>query len=213
MSDDMPVNYEGQFKAFMIETQGIEPKGSYKLVTNNNFDENDNNDINEMDNNNLDENDLDEQINADIEKENLMSMNDVEQEKEIKLKECMEKLNIPQIIKDALDEIEEEEKQLKLKILHKLGDNYKNDAINHPIYTFYKNDFFKENPQIFSNELNSQINEYKSNPKLDKSKDKEIDDLNNKIEAIILENNDIKKQIECELIIKKLCEQEQTRKR
>ena len=150
MSDDMPVNYEGQFKAFMIETQGIEPKGSYKLVTNNNFDENDNNDINEMDNNNLDENDLDEQINADIEKENLMSMNDVEQEKEIKLKECMEKLNIPQIIKDALDEIEEEEKQLKLKILHKLGDNYKNDAINHPIYTFYKNDFFKENPQIFS---------------------------------------------------------------
>ena len=166
MSDDMPVNYEGQFKAFMIETQGIEPKGSYKLVTNNNFDENDNNDINEMDNNNLDENDLDEQINADIEKENLMSMNDVEQEKEIKLKECMEKLNIPQIIKDALDEIEEEEKQLKLKILHKLGDNYKNDAINHPIYTFYKNDFFKENPQIFSNELNSQINEYKSNPKL-----------------------------------------------
>ena len=157
--DEIPENLEGQFKAFMIESQGIEPKGSYKLVSNNNYEENEENEVD----NNFDENDLDEHINDDIEKDNLMTLNDVEQEKEIQLKECMDKLNIPQIIKDALDELEEEEKKLRLKILHKLDDNYKNDAIN-PKYTFYKNEFFKQNSQMFSNELMDQIKEYDSNP-------------------------------------------------
>jgi len=160
--DEIPENLEGQFKAFMIEAQGIEPKGSFKLMTNNNSEENEENENNEMENN-FDENDLDEHINADIENENLIAMNDVEQEKEIKLKECMDKLNIPNIIKEALDELEEEERQLRLKILHKLDDNYKNEAIN-PKYTFYKNEFFKQNSQMFSNELNEQIKEYKNNP-------------------------------------------------
>ena len=160
--DEIPENLEGQFKAFMIEAQGIEPKGSFKLMTNNNSEENEENENNELENN-FDENDLDEHINADIENENLIAMNDVEQEKEIKLKECMNKLNIPKIIKDALDELEEEERQLRLKILHKLDDNYKNQAIN-PKYTFYNNEFFKQNSQMFSNELNDQIKEYRNNP-------------------------------------------------
>ena len=160
--DEIPENLEGQFKAFMIEAQGIEPKGSFKLMTNNNSEENEENENNELENN-LDENDLDEHINADIENEKLIAMNDVEQEKEIKLKECMDKLNIPKIIKEALDELEEEERQLRLRILHKLDDNYKNEAIN-PKYTFYKSEFFKQNSQMFSNELNEQIKEYKNNP-------------------------------------------------
>ena len=160
--DEIPENLEGQFKAFMIEAQGIEPKGSFKLMTNNNSEENEENENNELENN-FDENDLDEHINADIENENLIAMNDVEQEKEIKLKECMNKLDIPKIIKDALDELEEEERQLRLKILHKLDDNYKNQAIN-PKYTFYNNEFFKQNSQMFSNELNVQIKEYRNNP-------------------------------------------------
>ena len=49
----------------MIESQGIEPKGSYKLVSNNNYEENEENEVD----NNFDENDLDEHINDDIEKE------------------------------------------------------------------------------------------------------------------------------------------------
>ena len=160
--DEMPENLEGEFKAFMIESGAMEPKGSFKLVTkNNNSEENEENENNELDNN-FDENDLDEHINADIEHDNLIGLNDVEQEKEIKLKECLDKLNIHKIIIDALDELEEERK-LRLKILHKLDDNYKNEAIN-PKYTLYKNEFFKQNPQIFSNELMDQIKEYNSNP-------------------------------------------------
>ena len=160
--DEMPENLEGEFKAFMIESGAMEPKGSYKLIQkNNNSEENEENENNEIDNN-FDENDLDEHINADIENDNLIGMNDVEQEKEIKLKECLEKLNIHKIIVDALEELEEERK-LRLKILHKLDDNYKNEAIN-PKYTLYKNEFFKQNSQMFSNELMDQIKEYNSNP-------------------------------------------------
>ena len=162
---EMPENIEGQFRAFMIESQGIEPKGSYRLVSNNNnSEENDENENNDLDNN-LDENDLDEHINADIENERIMAMNDVEQEKEIKVKECFEKLNIPKIIKDALDELEEEDKKLRLKILNKLDKNYKNEAIN-PKFTFYRNENFGQNSQIFSNDLMNIINEYNSNPNL-----------------------------------------------
>ena len=160
--EEMPENFEGQFKAFIIESGGMEPKGSFKVVTkNNNSEENEENENNEMENN-FDENDLDEHINADIENDNFIGMNDVEQEKEIKLKECLDKLNIHKIIIEALDELEEERK-LRLKILHKLDDNYKNEAIN-PKYTLYKNEFFQQNSQIFSNELMDQIKEYNSNP-------------------------------------------------
>ena len=157
----MPENLEGQFKAFIIEGGGLEPKGPLKLVTNDNIGENEENENNEIENN-FDENDLDEQINADIENDNLIEMNDVEQEKEIKLKECLDKLNIRKIIQEALDELEEERK-LRLKILHKLDDNYKNEAIN-PKYTLYKNEFFRQNSQIFSNELMEHIKEYNSIP-------------------------------------------------
>ena len=159
--DEMPENLEGQFKAFIIEGGGLEPKGPLKLVTNDNIGENEENENNEIENN-FDENDLDEQINADIENDNLIEMNDVEQEKEIKLKECLDKLNIRKIIQEALDELEEERK-LRLKILHKLDDNYKNEAIN-PKYTLYKNEFFRQNSQIFSNELMEHIKEYNSIP-------------------------------------------------
>ena len=162
--NDMPENVEGQFRGFIIESLGVEPKGSFKLKTND-FEENEENEKYDMDNNNFDINDLDEHINDDIENDNLMNMNDAEQEKEIKLKECMDKLNIHKIITDALEELEEEERQLRLRILHKLDDNYKNDAIN-PKYTLYKNAFFQQNSQIFSNELIQHINEYKSNPSL-----------------------------------------------
>ena len=149
--DEMPENIEGQFKAFIIEGGGLEPKGPLKLVTNINSGENEENENNDIENN-FDENDLDDQINADIENDNLIEMNDLEQEKEIKLKECLDKLNIHKIIQEALEELEEERK-LRLRILHKLDDNYKNEAIN-PKYTLYKNEFFRQNSQIFSNFFN-----------------------------------------------------------
>ena len=160
---EIPDDAQLQYKIFAMEAGLPEPKGPFKLVKNQRSnskekEENSNNDIE----NNFDENDLIDYIKSDIENEDLTGMNDVEQEKVIKLKECLDKLNIPKIIKDALDELEEE-RELRLKILHKLDDNYKNEAIN-PKYTFYKNEFFTQNSQLFSNELNELIKEYKNNP-------------------------------------------------
>ena len=160
---EIPDDAHIQFKIFAIEAGLQEPKGDFKLVMNQNSnskekEENSNNDIE----NNFDENDLMEYMKADLENEELTGMNDVEQEKAIKLKECLEKLNIPKIIKEALDELEEE-RELRLKILHKLDDNYKIEATN-PKYTLYKNEFFKKNSQLFSNELNELIKEHKNNP-------------------------------------------------
>ena len=162
---DIPDEAQRQFKIFAIEAGFKEPKDDFKLVTNQNSnskekEENSNNDI---ENNNFDENDLMDYMKSDLENEELAGMNDVEQEKAIKLKECLNKLNIPKIIKEALDELEDEEKQLRLKILHKLDDNYKIEATN-PKYTLYKNELFKNNSQLFSNELNELIKEYKNNP-------------------------------------------------
>ena len=86
------------------------------------------------------------------------------------LRELSDKVeNAEEMSVEELDEAEkklselEEERKLRLKILHKLDDNYKNEAINQK-YTLYKNEFFKQNSQMFSNELMDQIKEYNSNP-------------------------------------------------
>ena len=165
--EEIPDDAQLQYKIFAMEAGLPEPKGDFKLVTNKSRnskdkEEKEENSNNDMDNN-FGENDLMEYINSDIENEDITGLNDVEQEKVIKLKECLDKLNIPGIIKDALNELEEEERQLRLKILSKLDDNYKNEAIN-PKYTFYKNELFTQCSQIFSNELYDIIKEYKNNP-------------------------------------------------
>ena len=165
--EEIPDDAQLQYKIFAMEAGLPEPKGDFKLVTNKSRnskdkEEKEENSNNDMDNN-FGENDLMEYINSDIENEDITGLNDVEQEKVIKLKECLDKLNIPGIIKDALNELEEEERQLRLKILSKLDDNYKNEAIN-PKYTFYKNELFTQCSQIFSNELYDIIKEHKNNP-------------------------------------------------
>ena len=165
--EEIPDDAQLQYKIFAMEAGLPEPKGDFKLITNKSRnskdkEEKEENSNNDMDNN-FGENDLMEYINSDIENEDITGLNDVEQEKVIKLKECLDKLNIPGIIKDALNELEEEERQLRLKILSKLDDNYKNEAIN-PKYTFYKNELFTQCSQIFSNELYDIIKEYKNNP-------------------------------------------------
>ena len=165
--EEIPDDAQLQYKIFAMEAGLPEPKGDFKLVTNKSRnskdkEEKEENSNNDMDNN-FGENDLMEYINSDIDNEDITGLNDVEQEKVIKLKECLDKLNIPGIIKDALNELEEEERQLRLKILSKLDDNYKNEAIN-PKYTFYKNELFTQCSQIFSNELYDIIKEHKNNP-------------------------------------------------
>ena len=203
------INYQAEFNKFIIETGGQEPKG-FKLKENSS----DEKEEDEKSENNFDENDLDEAIQDDIENENLIGMNDDEQAIELKIRDLLQKLNIPQIIKDAEDELEQEElekeknnenknneikeninnninndnadsnqnhsnkyldaakstdQKLKDKIKDKIRINYKKQEILAPKFTFYKNEFFQDNSQMFGNDLYSLIQTYKNNSSINKT--------------------------------------------
>ena len=201
-----PINFTGEFNKFIIEATGHEPKGDYGIKEN---DLEEKEEDEKIENNNFDENDLDEAFNDDLENENLLEMNDEEQEKEIYIKELLQKLDIPKIIKDALEELEQEElekekastnnnnnppidnneikeninnnidsstqnhgnkyidtvkdmdKKLKDKITDKLRINFKKQEFLTPKFTFYKNEFFQQNSQMFEKNLFSLIQMYK----------------------------------------------------
>ena len=65
-----------------------------------------------------------------------------------------------------IDTVKEMDPQLRNKIKDQLKNNYKLQEILAPKYTFYKNEFFIENSQMFSNDLLSNIQKYKKNPSL-----------------------------------------------
>lgn len=61
-----------------------------------------------------------------------------------------------------IDTVKEMDPQLRNKIKDQLKNNYKLQEILAPKYTFYKNEFFIENSQMFSNELLAYIQKYKT---------------------------------------------------
>ena len=62
-----------------------------------------------------------------------------------------------------IDTVKEIDPQLRNKIKDQLKNNFKLQEILAPKYTFYKNEFFIENSQMFSNDLLSCIQKYKTN--------------------------------------------------
>ena len=65
-----------------------------------------------------------------------------------------------------IDTVKEMDPQLRNKIKDQLKNNFKLQEILAPKYTFYKNEFFIENSQMFSNDLLSHIQKYKTNQQL-----------------------------------------------
>ena len=63
-----------------------------------------------------------------------------------------------------IDTVKEIDPQLRNKIKDQLKNNFKLQEILAPKYTFYKNEFFIENSQMFSNDLLSYIQKYKKTP-------------------------------------------------
>ena len=187
--------YKGDFNIFLIEA-GMEPKDDYAIKIHSSDDKEEDEKI---ENNNLDEKDLDEAIQDDIENGDLMEMEPEERLIELKIRELMKILNIPQIINDALDELEKEElekekinnkenknnnentndnnhnhsnkyidtlkdidQKLRDRIKAKISTSFKNEEMLK--FSYYTNNFFKQNPQMFSKTLLSYIQEYKKNP-------------------------------------------------
>ena len=217
--EDDPNKHKGEFNAFIIQTLGLEPKGDYEIKLHSSEDKDEEE---KEDNNNLGENDLYENMQFDMENEALMAMSEEERANEIeirlKIDKLIKELNIPQIIKDAEDELEQEEmekiknnenkdiintnvdtnnneeikdnnnnndnnsghnqgnkyinivkdmdKNLKNKITDQILNSFKKQQIVAPKYSYYTNNFFKQNPQMFSQHLLSLIQDYKKNSSL-----------------------------------------------
>ena len=213
--DEKDINFQAEFNIFTIGAIGREAKGF--TLKGNSSDEKE--DDEKLQDNNLDENDLEEAFQYDIEKDHLMEMNEDDQMEEVKIKEALQKLDIPKIIKDAEEELEQEElekyneiknndnninnnevkeninnnevkenininitnnnsqntsnkykndaknidKKLVDKIKDKLSNNFKREVILAPKFTYYKNDFFQQNSQMFDNNFYSFIHNYKNN--------------------------------------------------
>ena len=209
--DDKDINLKAQFNIFMIQATGHEPKGDYVLKEHSSDEKYEDEKLD----NNFNENDIYDAIQDDIENENLMEINEAYRVEE-KIREALQKLNIPKIIKDAEEELEQEElakeknnnevtnndnptnnnevkeninvnitnnsdnnmhnigkkfiddannvdKKLKDKIKEQLSTNYKKEVLLAPKYTYYKNEFFQQNPQMFENSLYSDIQNLKNN--------------------------------------------------
>ena len=114
---DMPINFTGEFNKFMIEATGEEPK-DYRLKEHSSEEKEEEN----LDNN-FDINDLDEAIQDDLETEQFITM-----EKDRELKNLLEKLNIPQIIKDAVEELEQEELEKEIFEKDNINNNENKDV-------------------------------------------------------------------------------------
>ena len=221
--DDEDLNkYKGAFNAFVIEALGQEPKGDYRIKDHSSEDKEEEDE--KIDNNNLGENDLYDAIQYDMENEELMEMGEEERLNEIeirlKIKKLLKELNIPKILKDAEDELEQEELEkekdiinnntkdtnnintkdnnedikeninsndnnsghnhgnkymetikdmdpkLKDKITDQILNSFKKQQILAPKFSYYTNNFFKQNPQMFSQNLLTLIQTYKKNSSL-----------------------------------------------
>ena len=206
---DEQINLRGEFNKFMIEAIGQEPKGDYQLK-NNCSDEKEEDE--KIDNNFYTENDLVENFYFDLEKEKFLAMNDEEQAIEIKIRELIQKLDIPKIIESAEDELEQEElkkeninnnkqdqsnksnkyidtvkdmdQELKDKIKDKLRTNFKNQEFLAPKFTFYTNNLFNQNTQMFDNNLYALIQNYKKNSSINKN-----NNMNNNLFNYIFSTN------------------------
>ena len=122
---------KGQFHAFMIEATGRELKGDYDYKKND-FVENYENE------NEFNENDLNELMEENIENDivDFEKMTEEEKEVELKCRELLKELNIPHLIDEALNELEDEE-------LKKINENKKNENENN--YKENINDIPKRN--------------------------------------------------------------------
>ena len=149
-NSDKEIEYVGAYKAFIIETTGMEPKGDfhYKNNSEENYSE-ENDKINDLNDNNLNEMDLDEAIRDDIENNVLNCMTEEEQEIEIKIMELLEILNVKNIIETAVEELEKEEIEKIKNQNESLKNNIENNN-NIPHGNKYKDTLKNMDPKLLS---------------------------------------------------------------